>query len=156
MNHYKAVLDRLALIHQDITGIHTYREPPRRLAAGQHPLYYPVLRGITDAPANTTTAHRTYTVLCELLHTPFSVQTLNADNTSKAITELNSAIDAISDLYNDRRRLETIAGVPLKHMLAGLSFANGGIVAGMVGYDGTRYFGTRFTLTIPLTIPINN
>lgn len=144
-----AILDRLKLMHADITGVTEYRESPPHIEKNKLPICYAVFLGFTEESWSEMMVRRTYRFQVEVLTQ--HIQATQSDMTSgvvRAIKATNALIEAFDNYYNAHRQLSTNALPVLDQVIAPMVIANNGSDDPIISYDGNAYIGTVFTLEI--------
>lgn len=147
-----AFLDRLALMHADITGVTEYREAPPRIEKNKLPVCYAVYLGFTETTNSERYVERTYRFQVEILVQHISATEKDTSGVVRGIKQANALIEAFDHYYRAHRQLSTNALPDLDAVIAPMVISNDGSDTPIISYDGNAYIGSVFTLEIQAVI----
>lgn len=151
------ILDRLLLMHGEISGITEFRLPPPIVEQADLPIVYPIPGQFSEGQTAYGELTRVYRFTVEVLIAPVTQVTFSGV-VSKLITDLETIIEATETYYDAHRMLSTTALMtPLDWVVhPGMSLACEGVQFYQPIISDDLYAGTVFELTIPAYMAVSD
>lgn len=156
MSEVATLLTRLQAMHDDIAGVTAYTYPPPVVRFDALPVIYAVHDGYTEEITQSDTAIRSHRFLCEVLVKSIqNNQAVTAEFISAGVKATSEWIDTVTTYYNDHRDMSTSALPRLNGVAFAMTFDNDGVGQFEMNAGSSvnaSFFGTHFTLTVPMMI----